>query len=80
MPQLTAKGHQKSESLQIPTIQLVTQTARTINATHDRFICIDDQRGISPASPVCNYGRYSQRQMAGAERQISRGPHYICAH
>ncbi|KAJ5505569.1 hypothetical protein N7453_004526 [Penicillium expansum] len=45
----------------------------------DRFICFDDQRGISSANPLCDCGLYSRRQMAGVGKQVPRGLHYVCA-
>lgn len=45
----------------------------------DRFICFDDQRGISPANPRCRCGRYTRRQIAGTEKEVPHGIHYVCA-
>jgi hypothetical protein len=44
-----------------------------------RFICFDDQRGISCANPICDCGQYSRRQMSGVRKQFPRRLHYVCA-
>lgn len=45
----------------------------------DRFICFADQRGISPANPLCQCGEYTRRQISGASKGVHHGIHYVCA-
>ncbi|KAJ5476577.1 hypothetical protein N7475_002306 [Penicillium sp. IBT 31633x] len=44
-----------------------------------RFICFDDTRGISPANPRCDCGKYARRQISGVSKRVRHGIHYICA-
>lgn len=45
----------------------------------DRFICFADQRGISPANPLCQCGEYTRRQISGTSKEVQHGIHYVCA-
>jgi hypothetical protein len=44
----------------------------------DQFLCFADWRGNDPNNPLCHCGQSSKRQVAGYDRQIPRGVHYVC--
>ncbi|KAL2782521.1 hypothetical protein BJX66DRAFT_320533 [Aspergillus keveii] len=44
----------------------------------DKFLVFNDTRGNDPRNPDCYCGCSSKRQVAGRERRVPRGLHYVC--
>jgi hypothetical protein len=43
-----------------------------------KFLAFADERGNDPNNPKCYCGASSKRQIAGPEKIVSRGLHYVC--
>lgn len=70
------------------TVRRVTRVSnRTGNANRpyykcipcDKFQCFDDDRGKSPDHPLCSCNIPSRQQVAGPDKFIPRGLHYVCS-
>ncbi|KAH8889417.1 hypothetical protein GQ53DRAFT_869787, partial [Thozetella sp. PMI_491] len=44
----------------------------------DNFLGFVDSRGNDPNNPPCHCGFSSKRQVAGPEKKIARGIHFVC--
>ena len=44
----------------------------------DKFQCFDDDRGNNPKNPRCSCQVASRQQVAGPDKPIPRGLHYVC--
>ncbi|KAF2189958.1 hypothetical protein K469DRAFT_561858 [Zopfia rhizophila CBS 207.26] len=43
-----------------------------------KFLGFADERGNDPNNPPCGCGVSSKRQVAGPEKRVPRGLHYVC--
>ncbi|KAK4233357.1 hypothetical protein C8A03DRAFT_19562 [Achaetomium macrosporum] len=44
----------------------------------NKFLCFADSRGNNPGNPPCDCGVSSKTQVAGKEKKVPRGVHYVC--
>lgn len=44
----------------------------------DKFLVFKDERGNDPRNPPCHCRVSSKMQIAGREKRVSRGLHYVC--
>ncbi|KAK4140679.1 uncharacterized protein C8A04DRAFT_14705, partial [Dichotomopilus funicola] len=44
----------------------------------DKFLCFADRRGNIPDNPSCHCGASSKQQLAGREKKVPRGVHFVC--
>ena len=43
-----------------------------------KFLCFVDDRGNDPNNPPCHCGASSKTQVAGREKKVPGGIHYVC--
>jgi hypothetical protein len=45
-----------------------------------KFLGFIDDRGLDASNPPCTCGVPSRRQIAGRDKEVARGVHFVCMH